>query len=226
MSGTRFFKTMQTFLILPVVFVSGGAPETRSSFKDLLRASYVRTSIKLGILATVAGLVVIWLLKVMNFAATPLFSDMGVFFANYGLFGIFIVTVLAGTVVPLGSPALVAAASMFVDPVPLIIAASVGFTVGMTINYFLAYFLGRPYVVKKMSAEHLDELSRLWGKWGLIIYVIFGLVPVLPVELLSFICGLLKTRFVTFLLLSFVPRLIVFALVAYFGQYIGAWIGA
>jgi len=186
----------------------------------------VTTSIKLGVLVTVAAIILIWLLKVFNVAATPLFSDMGTFFANYGLIGIFIVTVLAGTVVPLGSPALVAAASMFVDPVPLIIVASAGFTVGMTINYILAYKLGRPYVEKRMSAEHFDEIARLWSKWGLVIYVFFGLTPVLPVELLSFICGLLKTRVPTFLLLSFLPRLLVFTIVAYFGKYIGAWIGA
>jgi membrane protein YqaA with SNARE-associated domain len=164
-------------------------------------------------------------MKVFNIAATPLFSSMEAFFMNYGLAGIFLATILAGTVVPLGSPALVAVAAFFVDPVQLIITASVGFTIGMTINYALAYKLGRPYVTKKISPEHLEEITRLWGKWGLPIYVIFGLTPVLPVELLSFVCGLLKTRVPIFLLLSFVPRLIVFTLIVYFGQYIGAWIG-
>jgi membrane protein YqaA with SNARE-associated domain len=67
--------------------------------------------------------------------------------------------------------------------------------------------------------------THVKSKWGLGIYVIFGLIPVLPVELLSFICGLLKTRFYTFLLLSFIPRLIVFTLIVYFGQQIGTWIG-
>jgi membrane protein YqaA with SNARE-associated domain len=205
--------------------VSEGAQGAKGTFRDLLKASLVRNSIKLGILVTVVAIVLIWLLKVFNVAATPLFSDMGKFLANYGLIGIFIVTVLAGTIVPLGSPALVAAASMFVDPVPLILAASFGFTTGMAINYVLAYRLGRPYVERRMSAEHFDEMARLWGKWGLVIYVIFGLTPILPVELLSFICGLLKTRVSTFLLLSFFPRLVVFTVVAYFGKYIGLWIG-
>ncbi len=209
-----------------MIFVCEATEEPKVSFRRLLRASWVRTSIKLGVLVTVAGLVLIWLLKVFNVAATPLFSDMGLFFANYGLVGIFTVTVLAGTIVPLGSPALVAAASMFIDPIPLIIVATVGFTAGMTINYVLAYRLGRPYVERRMSARHLEEMTTIWSKWGLVVYVVFGLTPVLPVELLSFICGLLKTRASTFLLLSFLPRLIVFTFVAYFGQYIGAWISS
>jgi membrane protein YqaA with SNARE-associated domain len=192
----------------------------------LLKASYVRTSVKLGIILTAAGLIAIWLLKVFNVAATPLFANVGTFFVNYGLLGIFVATILAGTIVPLGSPALVFAAAMFgVDKISLILVASIGFTIGMTINYALAYRLGRPFITKRMDAEHLEQITHLWSSWGLVIYVIFGLTPVLPVELLSFICGFLKTRVSTFLILSFVPRLIVFTLIVLFGEYIGAFIG-
>jgi len=196
------------------------------SLSDLLKASWMRSSIKLAIIATVTGVIVIWLLKIFNIAGTQLFSDIGTFFANYGLAGIFLVTIAAGTLVPLGSPALVVAASPFVNPVLLILVATIGFTIGMTINYALAYRLGRPYIKKRVSAEHLDEVAYVWNKWGWAIYTIFGLIPVLPVELLSFICGFLKTNVPVFLVLSFVPRLIVFALLVYFGQYVGAWLGA
>ena len=134
-------------------------------------------------------------------------------------------TILAGTVVPLGSPALVTVASFFINPAELILVASTGFTVGMLINYALAYKLGRPFVMKRMDPAHLEQIERLWGKWGLAIYVVFGLTPVLPVELLSFVCGLLKTRLLVFVVISFVPRLIVFTLIVYFGRYMGAWIG-
>jgi membrane protein YqaA with SNARE-associated domain len=205
--------------------LSGGSQQEKTGLRELFKASYVRTSIKLGIILTVAGLAAIWVLKIFNVAATPLFANVGTFFVNYGLAGIFLATILAGTVVPLGSPALVAVAAFFIEPIPLILIASIGFTIGMTINYALAYELGRPFVTRRMDAEHLEQITRLWSKWGLVIYVIFGLIPVLPVELLSFICGLLKTRVATFLVLSFIPRLIVFALIVYFGRYIGAFIG-
>jgi len=201
------------------------SPKANYGLSDLLKASWMRSSIKLAIIATVAALIIIWLLKAFNIAGTPLFSDIGVFFANYGLAGIFLVTIAAGTLVPLGSPALVVAASPFVNPVLLILVASVGFTIGMTINYGLAYRLGRPYVQKRMPAEHFEEMACVWNKWGWIIYIIFGLIPVLPVELLAFICGFLKTPIATFLALSFVPRLIVFAVLVYFGQYVGVWLG-
>ncbi|KON26104.1 hypothetical protein AC480_06385, partial [miscellaneous Crenarchaeota group archaeon SMTZ1-55] len=81
---------------------------------------------------------------------------MQAFVADYGLVGIFFATLLAGTVVPLGSPALVVAAALFGAPkIPLIGVATTGFTLGMLVNYGLAYYLGRPYVRKKVSAEKL-----------------------------------------------------------------------
>jgi len=195
-------------------------------FSDLLKISWVKSSIILGIIIVVIGLVILFLLKFFNIGSTQLFLDAKVFVAEYGLMGIFLATILAGTIVPLGSPALVVAAAAFeVSKIPLILIATVGFTIGMMINYGLAYRLGRPYVMKKATSEELEEIMHLWGKWGWILYTIFGLIPVLPVELLSLVCGLLKTRRDIFLILSFVPRLIVFAILAYFGEYVGVWIG-
>ena len=200
--------------------------KTNDSFSDLLKASWMRSSIKLAIILTVAGVIIIGLLKIFNIAEAPLFSSMEAFFVNYGLAGIFLATIIAGTIVPLGSPALVVAAAMFgVNPILLILVATTGFTIGMTINYALAYRLGRPYVSKKISPATIEQVSNAWNKWGWIIYTIFGLIPVLPVELLAFICGLLKTRLAIFIVLSFIPRLIIFTLLAFFGQSAGAWLG-
>ena len=201
------------------------SPKANYGLSDLLKAPWMRSSIKLGVIATLVALIVLWFLKIFNIAGTPLFSDVSSFFATYGLVGIFFVTIAAGTVLPLGSPALIVAASPFVNPVLLILVATAGFTIGMTINYGLAYRLGRPYIQKRLSAEHLEEITCVWNKWGWVIYTVFGLIPVLPVELLSFICGFLKTNLTVFLALSFLPRFIVFALLVYFGQYMGAWLG-
>ena len=186
----------------------------------------MRSSIKLGLIATIAGLIVIGLLKFFDVAGTQMFSDISGFFLNYGLLGIFFVTIVAGTIVPLGSPALVVAAALFgINPVLLVFTTTLGFTIGMTINYVLAYRLGRPYVQKRVSPEYLEEVTRYWNKYGWIIYIVFGLIPVLPVELLAFICGFLKTRITTFLILSFIPRLVIFAILVQFGQQVGNWLG-
>jgi membrane protein YqaA with SNARE-associated domain len=214
-------------LFSPVAKMLKGGLEEGETKQGMLKASWMRSSIKLGVAAAVLGLVAIGLFKVFNVVASPLFSDLGAFLASYGLAGIFLITIAAGTILPLGSPAFVVAAALFgVNYVLLTLVASVGFTIGMTINYALAYRFGRPYIQKKIGAEHFDEMACIWSRWGWTIYVVFGLIPVLPVELLSFICGLLKTRLSTFLILSFIPRLIVFAVLVYFGEQVGVWLGA
>lgn len=200
--------------------------DTHRKFSDILKTSWVKSSIKIGIILLAISLAIIFLLKILNVSDSQLFLDSRAFVAKYGFVGIFFATILAGTILPLGSPGLVVAAALLgVPPIPLILVATLGFTLGMIINYSLALGLGRPYVMKKMSAESLEEITDLWNKWGWVIYAIFGLIPILPVELLSFICGLLKTRLDIFLTLSFVPRLIVFTMLAYFGESLGIWVG-
>ena len=195
-------------------------------FLEAFKTSWVKSSIILGVITLAIGLIMLFLLKLINFGSTQLFLDVKALITDYGLVGIFFATILAGTVVPLGSPALVVAAALFgVPQLPLTLVATIGFTIGMAINYSLAYYLGRPYVMRKLAAEKLEEMTHLWSRWGWILYTVFGLIPILPVELLSFICGFLKTRLDIFLILSFLPRLVVFAILAYFGEQAAVWLG-
>lgn len=193
---------------------------------SMLKISWVKSSIIVGLVFLAIGLILIFAFKFFEVSKMQLFLDTKSFLREYGFVGVFFATILAGTVVPLGSPAIVVAAASFgLNPVLLALTATVGFTVGMTINYFLAYRLGRPYLVKKMGAQELEMVTALWDRWGWILYVLFGVIPVLPVEFLALMCGLLKTRIQTFLVLSFTPRLAVFTLLAYFGEALGGWIG-
>jgi len=195
-------------------------------FSDLLKVSWIKSSFILGIVIVIIGIILLVLFKFFNVSSSQLFLDAKAFVQEYGLFGIFLATILAGTIIPLGSPALVAAAALLgMEKISLILVATTGFTIGMVINYGLAYRLGRPYVMKKITSEKLTEITGLWSKWGWIIYTIFGLIPVLPVEFLSLFCGLLKTRLDHFLILSFTPRLIVFAILAFLGEHAGIWMG-
>lgn len=200
--------------------------EEEQNFSDVIKTSWIKSAIIIGLIFLAIGLATIIIFKAINIGSFQIISDVKAFVKDYGILGVFFATILAGTVIPLGSPALVvAAASLGIHPTPLVIVATVGFTIGMTINYFLAYHLGRPFVAKRLDAEKLEEAIVLWNRWGWVLYVVFGLIPFLPVEFLALVCGLLKTSIKTFLVLSFTPRLIIFAVLAYFGEAIGGWIG-
>lgn len=193
---------------------------------NILKISWIRSSIILGLILLAIGIAAILVLKNVNPSKLQNFSDAKNFVEKYGLLGVFMATIIAGTIIPLGSPALVVAAASFgINPLALALVATVGFTLGISINYFLAYHLGRAYIMKKMGAEKMEEATILWSKWGWILYVLFGVIPFLPVEFLALICGLLKTRIETFLILSFIPRFLVFSILAYFGETVSNWIG-
>lgn len=193
---------------------------------SLLRVSWIKSSIVLGVVFVIFGLTAILIIKFLDLEGLHLFYDAKAFVNDYGLIGIFLATILAGTVVPLGSPAIVvAAASLGVNPSHLICVSTAGFTIGMAVNYGLAYGLGRPYVMKKVGEWRLKEISALWSRWGWIIYAFFRLVPFLPVEFLSLFCGLIKARFIHFLALTFIPRFFVFAFLVYFGAMLSGWLG-
>jgi membrane protein YqaA with SNARE-associated domain len=193
---------------------------------NILKISWIRSSIILGLILLAIGIAAILILKIVDTSNMQVFSDAKSFVEGYGLLGIFIATIIAGTIIPLGSPALVVAAASFgINPLSLALVATVGFTMGISINYFLAYRLGRPYIIKKLGVEKMEEATLLWSRWGWILYVLFGVIPFLPVEFLALICGLLKTRVETFLILSFIPRFLVFSVLAYFGETVGNWIG-
>lgn len=180
----------------------------------------------LGAIIIILGLIALFALKSLNIGNSWFISYAKALVADYGLVGMFLLTVLAGTLVPVGSPALVALAALLGAPkIPLILVSTSGFTVGMISNYALAYYLGRPFVMKKAGKTY-EEISHLWSKFGWILYTIFGLIPVLPVEILSLICGMVKARFRTFLILTFASRLIVFTILAYFGGMASLWIWA
>ncbi|MCL7398692.1 MAG: VTT domain-containing protein [Thaumarchaeota archaeon] len=199
---------------------------TQNKLSEILNVPWVRSSLILGGMLAAIGVILILIFKFLKLGASPIFVDTKNLVIEYGLAGIFVATILAGTIIPVGSPALVViAASLGIHPMLLTIVATVGFTVGMVINYVLAYGLGRPFVVKKLGMERLEEISALWSRWGWIIYVIFGIIPVLPVEFLALFCGLIKARFSHFLILSFIPRLVVFTLLSYLGVQLGWWLG-
>lgn len=199
---------------------------TQNKLSEILNVPWVRSSLILGGMLAAIGVTLILIFKFLKLGASPIFVDTKNLVIEYGLAGIFVATILAGTIIPVGSPALVViAASLGIHPMLLTIVATVGFTVGMVINYVLAYGLGRPFVVKKLGMKRLEEISALWSRWGWIIYVIFGIIPVLPVEFLALFCGLIKARFSHFLILSFIPRLVVFTLLSYLGVQLGWWLG-
>ncbi|MDY6965581.1 MAG: VTT domain-containing protein [Halobacteriota archaeon] len=136
---------------------------------------------------------------------------------EYGIPGVFLLTVISGTVLPLGTPAIIAIAGAAGIPrISLVVVAAAGFTIGCGINYILAYWLGEPFI-KKRYEEQYYHIKELWDKWGTPIFVFFCFVPLMPVDLFALFCGLYKMKPSFFVTVSFTGRLVAFTFWSYIG---------
>jgi membrane protein YqaA with SNARE-associated domain len=189
-----------------------------SVVREVMNTSYVIGGI---IVALLAMLVVVWISK-ENPQIIVFVKDL---ILKYGFIGVFVATVISGTILPFGSPLVVASASGFGLPIiPLILVATLGFTIGATTCYFLAFFLREKYVLNRMNRETFQSLALKWNQKGYWLCVIFSLVPGFPIELLAIACGIFKTKLWFFIPLCCLTLVFHFTVYALFGQYIGSWI--
>ncbi|MEM3789425.1 MAG: hypothetical protein QXN95_06135, partial [Candidatus Bathyarchaeia archaeon] len=91
--------------------------EAKQNFSDVIKTSWVKSAIIVGLIFLAIGIAAIFIFKAVNIGSFQIISDVKAFARNYGVLGVFLATILAGTVIPLGSPALVvAAASLGIHP--------------------------------------------------------------------------------------------------------------
>jgi hypothetical protein len=85
---------------------------------DAFNVSWVKSSIILGIIFLILGMALILILKSLNIGELRFLLTAKNMINNYGFLGIFIATILAGTILPLGSPSLIViAASLGLHPI-------------------------------------------------------------------------------------------------------------
>lgn len=144
----------------------------------------------------------------------------------YGYFGVFILTLIGGTLVPIGTPAIVAgAAAMGMSEPLLVLVSTLGTTIGTLITYLLAYYLGTRYVKKKLSKGVYEDLTEWWNKSGFTLVIVFAAIPILPFDILALICGLFRFNFLYFILINLGANLFRAYIFVYIGFSAASWIG-
>lgn len=121
---------------------------------------------------------------------------------------------IESTVIPFPSEIVVAPAAYMaaegrLDIIGVIIAATLGADLGATINYWVAYFVGRPLVYKfadsklghicLIDKEKVHRAERYFDDHGVVATLVGRLVPVIR-QLISVPAGLAKMSFPKFIL--------------------------
>lgn len=147
-----------------------------------------------------------------------------------GYLGIFIMTLVEGTFVPIPNeitliPAGYLAAKEVMNVPLLLICAILGNLVGALLNYFLAYYYGRRLITRYgkyffMSEERLAVLEGFFKKHGPVSVFLGRLLPGIK-HVISFPAGLAKMDLKTFCVYTFVGGAMWIVVLVSLGYFIG-----
>ncbi|MDT8443868.1 MAG: YqaA family protein [Desulfuromonadales bacterium] len=134
---------------------------------------------------------------------------------EYGYPALFLLSLLASTLVPLGSEWLLAALLIKgFDPPSVVLVATVGNSCGALLTYAIGLW-GGPFLVQRIlriskeSQKRAERFFNRYGSWSLL----FSWVPVLG-DPLCLVAGILRTGFWRFLLLVTTGKLLRYMVVA------------
>ncbi|WP_045860269.1 YqaA family protein [Teredinibacter purpureus] len=143
------------------------------------------------------------------------------FFTEHGYLGLFIISFLAATLLPLSSElVLVALLLTGMHPVVLIAVASTGNILGSITNYTLGYWASTGLVPKwlRMSETEFAHAKKRFTRYGMF-SLLLAWVPVIG-DPLTVIAGILRVRFHWFLLLVSTGKLGRYCVITYITLYV------
>jgi uncharacterized membrane protein YdjX (TVP38/TMEM64 family) len=141
----------------------------------------------------------------------------GVFY-TYGLFGLFILSVIVSSSILLYMPGFlfVMLAGHYYPPLVVGLVAAVGYTLGETTSYLLGR--GGNYILEKKNLARLDKVEGWLNKHGFLLFAVFAAVPFFPTDLLGIVAGTLKYDLKKYWLGTFIGELIKCTAFAYIGN--------
>ncbi|UXD89454.1 DedA family protein [Thalassolituus hydrocarboniclasticus] len=120
---------------------------------------------------------------------------------SYG--GLFILALLAASLLPLGSEwLLLVLLSQQLNPLALWLVASAGNTLGSVLNYAIGYYAADRVIARQQSQSNISrwqQAERWFGRYG-IWSMLLAWLPVVG-DLLTLVAGVLRANFPLFLLL-------------------------
>lgn len=143
-------------------------------------------------------------------------KEIMAYLAELGYFGLFIAAFLAATILPLSSE-VVLSALLFngLSPVALVSVATAGNVLGSVVNYVLGYWLSSEVAKKwlKISEAAFVRAEQRFVKYGLF-SLFFAWVPVIG-DPLTVLAGVLRIRFLWFVLIVAAGKLLRYVVIAY-----------
>lgn len=127
------------------------------------------------------------------------------------------------TLVP--STTLVLAALPFVPPGPLLLCTLAGIMISSASIYYFSAALRIDERVAKKHPEKIARLTNLVNRYEMPIIIGWSFFPLVPTDLICYVCGVLRVRFWKFLVGVTIGEGAICAIYIYGGDQILRWVG-
>ena len=137
------------------------------------------------------------------------------FINNYGTLSLFVTSFIAATIVPASSSAiLLAALAAGAQPIPAMIACSIGNSLGCAANYWMGYLIGKPLIPKlekSKSGRKALEYTTKYGTYSLFI----AWAPFIG-DPITIAAGIFRINFLKFSIIVYSFRIVGYIIIAAF----------
>ncbi len=173
-------------------------------------------------------LLVLWLISIIVFWTWILIEDINLTseqiseilrkFQHYIVLAYILLWLIrAFTLIP--NMLLVIAASAFIKNYWILLIVSLfGFLISSSIIYFFGSELGLGRYFERKFPEKIKQIEHGLERYGAVIIILWGFLPVVPSDLLSFFLGSIKFPYLKFLIYYFIGHLIIYGILIFLGQ--------
>ncbi len=173
-------------------------------------------------------LFVLWIISIIAFWAWVVIEDISLTSVQISVFlqkfqhyivlsYILLWLIRAFTLIP--NMVLVLAGTAFIQNYwILLIISLIGFLVSSSIIYFFGSELGLQRYFERKFPDKIKQIERGIERYGAVIIILWGFLPVVPSDLLAFFLGSIKFPFPKFLLYYFIGHLIIYSILIFLGQ--------
>lgn len=139
---------------------------------------------------------------------------------NYGFIGVFVAMILQ-SIIPIAIPSdavVIGAVVLGIDNISVIIASTLGSTIGGIIGFSITRKGGKPLAVRFIGKKNIERLENWFEKWGNFIIVFGRAMPFLSSDAIAYAAGLTKINIKLFIPLALLGSFLRSTILVYLGD--------
>jgi len=139
---------------------------------------------------------------------------------NYGFIGVFVAMILQ-SIIPIAIPSdavVIGAVVLGIDNISVIIASTLGSTIGGIIGFSITRKGGKPLAVRFIGKKNIERLENWFEKWGNFIIVFGRAMPFLSSDAIAYAAGLTKINIKLFIPLALLGAFLRSLILVYLGD--------